>query len=228
MRFLSKPELQSQFKGKTVAIVGSGPSCLDNEVGFVDSHDVVVRVNNYRLTPNTGTRTDVFYSFFGSSIRKSVEELKADGVRLCMCKCPNAYAIHSAWHIRNNKMLGVDFRLLYERRQNWWFCDTYIPAVEDFMRVFELLGKHVPTTGFSAIQDILDCEPSSLYVTGFDFFRSRIHNVSEPWRSGNPSDPIGHVPERELRWLIFNAKQRGIAVDQKMRVLMAKEREALA
>ena len=28
-----------------------------------------------------------------------------------------------------------------------------------------------------------------------------MHNVDEPWRPGNPDDPIGHAPERERAWL---------------------------
>ncbi len=221
MRFLSKPQVRERFEGKTVAIVGSGPGCLDNEKGFIESHDVVVRVNNYRLSRETGYRTDVFYSFFGSSIRKTAAELLCDGVTLCMCKCPDAYAIESAWHVRHNKMLGVDFRHIYRRRKDWWFCDTYVPSTEDFLITFDLLGKHVPTTGFSAIQDILSLDPMAVYLTGFDFFRSGLHNVNEPWRRGNPSDPIGHVPERELAWIVENAGRLPITVDNALRKAMS-------
>ena len=91
--------MQRRLQGRRVALVGSGPGVLDNRPGFIDSHDVVVRVNNYKLSPAAGARTDVFYSFFGSSIRKSVEELKRDGVDLCVCKCPNAQFMQSAWHL---------------------------------------------------------------------------------------------------------------------------------
>ena len=65
MRFVSRSEVRSRFEGKSVAIVGSGPGCAENEPGLIDGHDVVVRVNNYRLTGGTGKRTDIFYSFFG-------------------------------------------------------------------------------------------------------------------------------------------------------------------
>lgn len=90
MRFLTLSEIRPRFEGKTVAIVGSGPGCVKNPGGYIDSHDVVVRISNYKLMPGTGTRTDVYYSFFGSSIRKTAEELKRDGVTLCMCKLPDA------------------------------------------------------------------------------------------------------------------------------------------
>lgn len=213
MRFLSRDEVRDRFAGKSVAIVGSGPGVLENAKGFVDAHDVVVRVNNYKLSEAAGRRTDVFYSFFGNSIRKTPGELRSDGVNLCICKCPDAHAIQSEWHRRCGKMLGVDFRWIYKRRADFWFCDTYIPSVDEFLSVFRMLGDHVPTTGFSAIVEVLSFEPRSVYLTGFDFFRSRVHNVTDRWRAGDPRDPIGHVPERELKWLASNAASYPVTFD---------------
>lgn len=216
MRFLNRSEVRSWFEGERVAIVGSGPSVLGNVPGFVDGHDVVVRVNNYRTSREAGYRCDVFYSFFGSSIRKTGEELKRDGVKLCMCKCPNAHAIESEWHVRNRQMHGVDWRPLYRRRSDFWFCDTYIPETEDFLRGFNLLGGHIPTTGFAAILDVLSFDPFEVYLTGFDFFRSKIHNVRDRWVEKNTDDPIRHVPEREREWLQQNAEKYPLTFDRTM------------
>lgn len=199
-----------------MAIVGSGPGSLDNREGLIDSHDIVVRVNNYKLFSQTGRRTDVFYSFFGNSIRKSASELEGDGVRLCMCKCPNAKPIKSAWHERNGKSAGIDYRYIYENRAHWWFCDTYIPEVEDFLEKFRLLGEHQPTTGFAAILDILSFKPLQVYLTGFDGFVSNIHNVNEKWRRKNPDDPIGHRPDLELEWLADNAEFHPMMFDKSL------------
>ena len=223
MRFLSRSELRPWFEGKRVALVGSGPGVLDNAIGVIDGHDVVVRVNNYRLSPAAGIRCDVHYSFYGSSIRKLERELWRDGVRLCICKCPNSQPIESGWHRRNGKMMGVDFRWIYQSRRAWWFCDTYIPETGDFLRGFALLGGHVPTTGFAAILDILSFAPAELNLTGFDFFTSGLHNVSEPWRLKNTDDPIGHVPERELAWLRANRAAYPLGFDQALRLLLGKE-----
>lgn len=204
MRFISRQEAAQHFKGKSVAIVGSGPGVLTNKSGFVDSHDVVVRVNNYKLTAETGSRTDVHYSFYGTSIRKTAEELKRDGVNLCMCKCPDAHAIESEWHRRKNKMEGVDYRYIYRNRKDWWFCDTYVPDADTFLRKFNLLGRHIPTTGFAAILDVACFDPSAIYLTGFDFFASKIHNVDEPWREKNTDDPFRHRPDKELEIVALN------------------------
>jgi len=202
--------------------VGSGPGVLGNQMGFIDSHDVVVRVNNFKLSSRTGHRTDVFYSFFGFSIKKTPTELKRSGVTLCMCKCPNAKAIESPWHTKMGKHAGVDYRYIYISRRNFWFCDTYIPSTEDFLKTFEMLNRRMPTTGFSALIDILSFNPASVYMTGFDFFRSGIHNVTESWRpkSENKQDPISHNPEAERIWLEKNINNYNISMDDALSKLI--------
>lgn len=217
MRFVSFDDVKDRLRGRSIAIVGSGPSsCLTNPPRFVDEHDIVVRINNYKLGDAQGRRCDVFYSFFGGSIRKTARELMADGVKLCMCKCPNSKPLQSEWHERNRKPAGIDFRYIYEQRRGWFFGDTFVPDDAHFLRGFELLGKHIPTTGFAAILDVLACEPATVYLTGFDFFASGIHNVDEKWRPGRADDPIGHRPERELAWLADNARKHPLFFDKEL------------
>lgn len=216
--FIDRAALVEFFAGKSVAIVGSGPGCMDNEPGFVDSHDLVVRVNTYKTGPGPGYRCDVHYSFYGSSIKKTATELQADGVRLVMAKCPDCKFMDSEWHRKNNKTHGVDFRYIYQARKDWWFCPTYIPDRAEFMVSFELLNGHIPSTGFSALLAILPLA-RSVFLTGFDFFASRIHNVNEPWRPGNPDDPIGHAPELERAWLLNNIER--VTVDKRLSEILA-------
>lgn len=214
MRFVDRSSVARLLNGRTVAIVGSGPGVLGNAPGLVDEHEVVIRVNNYRIVDDrTGRRCDVHYSFFGRSIKKTADELIRDGVKLIMCKCPDSHVIESEWHRRNGKMAGVDFRWIYRERKDWWPCDVFVPDGSEFLTTFYLLGKHVPTTGFSAIFDVLQYVPRSLYLTGFDGFRSGLHNLNEPWRQRNTDDPIGHVPERELAWLAANVSRYPIRMD---------------
>jgi hypothetical protein len=222
MRFVNRYECLPWFEGRTVAIVGSGPGVLNNSSGMIDRADVVVRVNNYKLSDAAGYRTDVFYSFFGTSIKKTSQDLKKDGVKLCMCKLPDAKVFESEWHRTNNKMIGVDFRPHYERRRNmnFWFCDTYVPTVEEFMVGFNLLGHHMPTTGFAAILDVLSFKPASIFLTGFDFFQSKVHNVDEPWKQKNADDPFKHEPERERAWLQKNIDVYPIHVDRDLEVAL--------
>lgn len=218
MRFVTFEQAAAYLRGKTVAIVGSAPSVLDNRPGFVDSHDVVVRVNNYKTGIAQGKRCDVHYSFYGNSIRKTREELQRDGVRLCMCKCPDAKPLQSDWHEKHFKQAGIDFRYIYSMRggSGFWFCDTYVPDAVSFMAKFDLLRRHIPTTGFAAILDVLACEPRAAYLTGFDFFASGIHNIDEKWRPGDPEDPIGHKPALEMRWLRENRARHPVTFDAEL------------
>lgn len=221
MRFVDFDQVAEHLRGKAVAIVGSAPSCADHQQGFIDSHDVVVRINNFKTGPGQGYRTDVHYSFFGGSIKKESTDLKRDGVKLCICKCPNSKPLTSKWHERNRKVNGIDFQYIYRARANFWFCDTFIPDDARFLRKVALLDGRIPTTGFAAILDVLDCQPQSVYLTGFDGFTSRIHNVNEVWRPGDPADPIGHRPELELAWLKANAANYPLQFDEKICRILA-------
>ena len=223
MRFVTFEEAAEYLRGKSVAVVGSGPFVLRNRVGFIDSHDVVVRVNNHKISPETGLRTDVHYSFYGSSIRKDARDLEREGVKLCMCKLPNSKPLSSEWHEKRNKAQGVDYRYIYRQRESWWFCDTFVPDDARFLAKFELLGKHQPTTGFAAILDVLECGPASVYLTGFDFFTSGLHNVNERWAAKNHDDPICHRPDLEREWIKANAHR--FALDGKLDEMINGERQ---
>lgn len=221
--FCERSHVERTLKGRHIALVGSGPGVLGNKPGLIDSYEIVIRVSNYKLMGEvTGKRTDILHSFFGTSIKKTAQELKRDGVYLCMCKCPDSQPIESEWHRRNNKMIGVDYTYIYRNRLNWWFCPTYVPTNEEFLKFFELCQKHIPTTGFYALLDVLSCSPASVYMTGFDFFDSGIHNVNEKWEglNKNPDDPIKHRPDIEKAWLKANYRNYPISFDPKLRALM--------
>lgn len=220
-RFVTFEDAASRFTGKRVAIVGSGPSVLINEPGFIDSFDVVCRVSDYKIGEKQGRRCDVHYSFYGNSIRKDRDTLKRDGVTLCLCKLPNSKPLKSEWHEAHNKPEGVDYRYIYRNRAAFWFCDTFIPDDARFLKKFELLGRHQPTTGFAAILDVLDCEPSEVYLTGYDFFTSGLRNVDEKWKPGDPMDPICHRPDLEAAWLAENAERFPLQFDVKLKSLLA-------
>lgn len=224
MVFCDRERVREMIEGKFVALIGSGPGLLLNPPGFIDSHEIVIRVNNYALTgPVTGKRCDIHYSFYGTSIRKRVDELKRDGVKLCIAKCPNAKFMESDWHARNGKTRGVDFRYIYEERKDWWFCPTYVPTVDEFLEHFRLLNNHVPTTGFSALLDVLSFKPANCFLSGYDFFQSHIHNLSERWKPANPDDPIGHVPDAERAWFAANYPNLPVTMDETMAAALSRQ-----
>lgn len=221
MVFVSFSRVIELLRGRRVAIVGSGPGSLENPPGLVDSHDIVVRVSNYKTGEGPGFRCDIHYSFYGNSIKKSAEDLQRDGCRLCMCKLPNSQPIDSAWHRERGKLVGIDYRYIYRNRAGWWFTETFVPDDDRFLMKFNLLGQHQPTTGFAAILDVLECEPDEVLLTGFDFFSSGLHNVDEKWRPGDPTDPIGHRPDLEAAWIRENAKRYDIRFDKRLAALLA-------
>jgi len=221
VRFITFNDAAGHLRGKRIAIVGSAPTVLENASGLIDSHEVVVRVNNYKVSEAAGFRTDIFYSFFGTSIRKTATELQRDGVYLCMCKLPDSKPLESEWHVAHNKPEGIDYRYIYRNRAAWWFGDVFVPDAARFLQKFELLDKHQPTTGFAAILDVLACEPRSVFLTGFDFFTSGLHNVNEPWHEKKNGDPIGHRPDLEAAWLKANAHKHPLVFDASLSKLLA-------
>ena len=209
MQYLKKSDLIDIFRGKRVAIVGSGPTALENASGYIDSFDLVVRINNYKTKgistrgrpydyrPHLGERCDYHFSFYGGSVRKTAAELKADGVKGHLCKCPNDDCHVTPWHKKNHQEQGGDFRPIYRRRDGFWIAPVYVPEKAHYMELFNSLGKHVPTTGFACIWELSQCYCDQMYITGFDFFKSSKHNVDEMWNPGKQDDPIKHMPDLE-------------------------------
>ena len=133
-----------------------------------------------------------------------------------MCKCPNDFCFphHEMveWDPPNR---GGDFRWIYENRQDFWFGPVYIPTVDDFMKYYNDLGGHVPTTGYSCILDVLRCDFKELYITGFDGFHSKTHNINEGWRDKKHRyDPVCHVPEVEIKRIKELGKRDNIKLDR--------------
>lgn len=212
-KFLSFSEIIQELWAERICIVGSGPSILDNPDGLIDSFPWVIRINNYKVLDNrTGKRTDIVYSYWGNAMRKTAQDLMNDNVKFLMCKCPNEWC--------HNDGAGGDFRWIYKQRGNFWGYPVYIPKKDDYMKYFDLLGGHVPSTGFACILDIMQISNVKVYLTGFDFFESKIHNLNEPWRLKHPDDPIGHVPDKEKEYVKKLFKKGKIEVDKHLRKIL--------
>lgn len=215
MKTLTLSNLAQIFKDRRVAIIGSAPSARDNTAKFIDGHDEIIRINNFKTVgtdlrghhydyrDKVGYRTDWHYSFYGGSIRTKREDLI--GIKGHLCKCPDKELVHrSQWHEERGLRKACGWAWIYRARTEYWQAPVYIPKVEHYMKCFEMLGGHVPSTGFACIWEFVNLPVKSMYVTGFDFFRSGIHNIDEQWRPGKKDDPIRHIPEKEFeifkRW----------------------------
>lgn len=220
-------EVRDYFKGKRVCVMGSAPSCLDNVGSDIDGYDSVVRVNNFKIVgfeDKVGTKCDVHYSFYGNSIRVNFDYLKLLGVKLHMCKCPNGepYAgiYDYAWHRKHAKGdYGYNFEYIYKLRNGKWIAPVYIPDISHYLQLFNFLGCASPTTGFAAIWELIQCELKELYITGFDFFTSKMHNVNEHWRAGKPDDPLRHEPEREREHVRQWSQLPHVRIDNRLKEL---------
>jgi hypothetical protein len=215
-----------------VAIIGSAPTVLQNQGHIIDGYDEIIRINNFKVKgidlrrnnydyrSKVGTRTDWHYSFYGSSIRTTKEELK--GIKGHLCKCPNEEIVHlTEWHKKRRLEKGCGWAWIYRARSDFWQAPVYIPTKEHYLKCFHMLSNHVPTTGFSCIWEIINLPVKEIYITGFDFFKSGIHNVNDIWKPGKADDPIKHMPEEELRYLKKWAKEMPeITLDAHLRKLI--------
>lgn len=59
----------------SVAIVGNGPAAGPGDARAIDAHDIVVRINDFRLTEETGTKVDLVATGFASRIGFGQPEL---------------------------------------------------------------------------------------------------------------------------------------------------------
>ena len=198
-------EIQKVIEGKRVIVMGSAPSVLENNGKDIDNYDIVVRVNNFKIDgfeKQVGTKLDIYYSFFGTSIEKTNEELKRHKLKFIMCKYPNeSFMDHTGGVAKDG--ISADFRRTYNVRKYWWEFPIWIPKMKYFKENFEKLFR-VPTTGISAILDILRFNPKSLNITGFDFMTSGIHDTNVRWNKGDGNHD--HVRER---YLIAELRNKG-------------------
>lgn len=194
------------IRGKRVVVIGSAPSALRNRGEDIDGYDTIIRVNNYDLgrdSNSLGTRTDIYYSFFGSSIKHTAEQLRKEKVQVLVSKIPYAdYTRHYAYG-RDERHGVLNFKKYYDNWR-WRGLPIYIPRTTDLIDECALIGRMM-SSGVSAIKFALSCEPKSLYVTGFDFFASGIHDHHARWRNGAG----GHATHKEREYVKSLYKKSG-------------------
>jgi len=191
--------LKSYIDGKKLLIVGGAPSASKKSKEWYDSFDIIVRCNNYKKI--NSSRTDIFFSYFGRNIKKSKEELIADGVKFLINKCPNS---DMSDVIKNYTITMADYRWIYDLRKDWWFCPLISLTEEELLSQIDLLGGFMPTVGLSAILFFkqFNCK---INIIGFDCFKSGIHNLDEKWdNSGN------HAMVKEEMILTYLSNQKDI------------------
>lgn len=174
---LDEQYVRSFFKVKTVLVLGSAQCVTNLKADFMERFDIIVRCNNYKIF-NACRRVDVYYSFLGGSIKKSMDDIVADGAKFIFCRCPD---MNFADHVGGKYIPGRSFdaRPVYERRKNWFKIPYFIQTFKNYRRNYSLCDRLL-STGVSSVVDVLRYDPKRVYIAGFDFFTKLIHNVDEP------------------------------------------------
>lgn len=160
MSYHSRHALEEFVSGKTVAIVGNGPSELGKGLGDeIDSHDVVIRINNHTVKGferDYGTRTDMWAKHTTDYLK---HERTEPGIK---------FILYAANWMRDRLVYG--YREAIENDLTDCIVD-YCDA-KDRQPLTEGLGIH-PTTGALLIEMLRKTEMKSLDVYGFSFLESK-------------------------------------------------------
>lgn len=161
------------IRGKSLLLLGSAPSVVNVTPEFMQSFDLIARVNNF-LPFNSCNRADIWYTMAGGSIFRTNGELKNAGCKLCFLKNPFAKVVGPT------PLTTQDSRPLYAKwRRKWFELPWYIQKKQHWAWLNQQIGQIV-TTGLSAIVDLYRFNPARLHIAGFDFFSSMKHNINVP------------------------------------------------
>lgn len=178
---LIEPFNENWFNGKRVAIVGGADSAFKEELGdFIDGFDVVVRINkgveviekhyNY-----VGKRTDILFHCLYEEL-----ELGGSPITLDLWKKHAVKKVIFSLNKGYNQYAQNNFKN-FIRKFN---CEVPVSEVSKQLTRENLKPFHPlsPTTGFIAINTIINCKPAELYITGITFFRTAHH---QDYRQGS-------------------------------------------
>lgn len=160
-------------KGKRVCVVGPA-GYLKDKKGFgkvIDDYDVVVRVTKlwFCMNENTkdylGEKTDIIYTsgcpndIIIPLYRDNVETLNNEGVMI------NIIPVYRHWFIGEQ----VNFRNILTNELKVNVLDTSAQSLQYFKEI-DGSSSNPLNTGVIAMLDVLSCEPSELFICGFDFY----------------------------------------------------------
>ncbi len=170
--------MKEWFEGKTVALIGNAESLFSKTYGKeIDSHNIVVRLNKaamlydkFDVEKSHGTKTDIWMFWRTAEYKKKFTEIN-----------PNIKKMHMG-HQDRNRINVTEVDHVYP---NELYAPLKLKA-----------GKHNnPTTGFMAIDYILDCAPALLSIYGFDW--KKTPTWTDPTRKKEKICPHDFETERE-------------------------------
>ena len=184
---ISHREVKKYVSGKSVIVLGSAPCVANVTADQLREFNIIVRLNNYKHFCKCH-KTDIYYSFFGSSIIKSEQQLKKDGCKFIIHKYPY---IDFTKHHKHQDGIALDCRdSKYERD---WNIPQYRVPKTNFITNY-MMADRMMTTGVSAIVEMIRLG-GNVTIAGFDFFESGIHNLDEKWVSGDGNHNVNKEKE---------------------------------
>lgn len=199
---MSDEEYGDYLKGKRVIMVSHAASMVDSNQGeFIDSYDVVVRINDSIPLPeglekDIGTKCDILYSSLAPQFRLTKEKLYQPlldaGVKVVVRPTPL-------------KMGRIDEIKLSSHNVSYWY-ERLVTALEDVDLAVRVVGREpyrthtirtngkLPLTGFASLWDLLEFDITEMYMIGFNFFvggsyeqyhaNPKSENQKEAWKEG--------------------------------------------
>ncbi|RZF61672.1 glycosyltransferase family 29 protein [Sphingobacterium corticibacterium] len=172
---------ENWFKGKRVALVGGADSVLKEKLGaYIDGFDVVVRINRGvevldKQKDYVGSRTDFLFHLFQEG------DLPGDSpVTPKLWEEKNVGVVVFSLNVFRSSYGFFTVKKVVERTKKKFRFAQVVP--EHYKANAEVLHPFPPTTGFVAINTIMQCMPEELYLTGITFFKTA-HNAA--YRSGD-------------------------------------------
>ncbi|MDT0644582.1 glycosyltransferase family 29 protein [Zunongwangia sp. F363] len=160
---------EEELKGKRVAIVGAADSVFKEKNGsYIDSHDVVVRINK---SPHTWKKeqneylgskfTILYHSFFENEFsgggKINWEMFRRMGIQKVINPNPTRAGMLAHLNYYKRHLSGEKTYML--KRENYNFFQ-------------KKLKNFIPTVGYAALGSILQAECKEIFITGFTFFKT--------------------------------------------------------
>ena len=186
-------------KNKKCIIVGPSASMKGSNMGeFIESFDVVVRLNNYFKISKSdevdiGKRTDILYHCFATGDVKDKPSPDEWG--------DIKYVIFS------NKKSNENIKL-NNFNKTFNYTNFYKQESVFITQIFEKSKLHLHT-GVMSIFHLLTLPLSELHAIGFSFYRDAYVSIKDEWskeKSIRHSTNVGHDIEKELKFFLNEIK----------------------
>lgn len=189
VEWITLGEFRNLIAGKSVCLIANSGRVGASSMGAeIDSYDLVVRFNSYKIDPkNTGSRTDIHATIHkhGFNWEKQVTTRLVFG------------GISGDWKysLRNRLVPGAQ-TYLGDESLRW--------PVRNIGKLGTDVWSGIPTTGFNMLYllDFLDVSPT-LDLIGFDFYESGAYRVQEAMKLAITSV---HEYTSEKAWVMERAQ----------------------